>query len=971
MALKATKFSAAYRALNARQREAVDAIEGPVMVVAGPGTGKTQVLTLRIANIITSTDTDPGSILALTFTEKAASAMRERLTALIGSVAYNVRIGTFHGFCNDIIGRHPDAFPHIIGGLPLSDGDQLRIVEDIVASPDISLLRPAGRPESYVKGIIGTIGDIKGSLMDPVAFAVAVKGHVRSVGPEPTEAERRTVKRMQELATVYARYEEALAKTNRYDYADMLVNVAGILEKDKNLRLDIAERCQYILVDEHQDTNRLQNRIVQLLAEPFGSSKTKRGSPNIFVVGDLEQAIYRFQGASPENFMEFSARYPGCRVIRLADNYRSSQTILDAAEGISPGRSLKAQTRRKDTPVSLYAFTTPSSMERGIARLVQSALKKGTEPGSVAVLYRKNSEADGLVSALSALGIPSTVQSDQDVLGDNDIRKILTVARAALHIGEDAPLLEALHVDLMKVSPLDAARLGSVARAKHISAWEIIRSKKVLERLPAENKESVLAAFDTLKELARKLRNTDAVAGLQAVVDAISWVPRAVGSSRDTDAIARLQSLFDAVRAVVAADKHARLSDFLDFVDRMDRHDSDLAALGQGRADAVQLMTAHKAKGLEFDTVVISNAARGHWDDARKPAQLPLPLQIARATDEEDDIRKLFYVAVTRARQDLHIAWARRTGDGKSLEPSRFVAALPQKFTHVRDVGALEAAFPALSGRMKSAGPTFRQKEFIAQLTQERPLSVSAYNNFIECPWKYYFINLVRIPEAPGAKGEYGTAAHEAVRQFFDRLNEGKKPSRMDLVASFRVSLRRTPLAPHTIAQLDEQGTRALSGWYEQWKGTWVMPVKTEVSVDRVELAPGVWLTGKLDKVEFNTDGTVTVVDYKTKQPMSANAIRGVTKTSSGNEYRQLLFYKLLLDRHNAGAWHMTSGQIDFLEPAESGKYKKETFPITSGMTKDLAQDIVAAIKSIRSLKFWDKRCPDWTCRYCRLRDLM
>jgi DNA helicase II / ATP-dependent DNA helicase PcrA len=957
------EFRRQYQKLNPRQREAVDAIDGPVMVIAGPGTGKTTILTLRIANILAKTDAEPRSILALTFTDKAAFNMRSRLADTIGQAAYGVRISTFHAFCNEIIAQSPDNFPHIMGGTPLADGEQLGIIEDLLRADDIDLLRPAGRPESYVRSIIGAIGDIKGKGFTPRQFSQSIQS---------ADAEPKAIARMRELAHLYERYQKQLVEKNRYDYADMLVEVDRALEHDERLRMDLAEQYQWVLVDEHQDTNRLQNRIVQHIVE-------HDSAPNLFVVGDLEQAIYRFQGASPENFREFSKRYTSCCVIHLDTNYRSHQTILDAAHGISPGQgTLTTATNHPAMPIELYALSTPDAMEHAVAQLTAHAIAQGTPAGHIAVLYRKNKESDGLAAVFDNLNIPYAVQSDAEVLNNPEIVKLLAVIRAAHAIGTPAPLLEALHVDLLNVSPLDVVKVGQYARAEHLNPWDIVRSRRLLGRINAENADTLLAAYTTLRDAARIMRNTDATSALQAVVERIGWTAHATALPRGHEAIARLRALFGAVRAYTAGNKRAHLGDFLDALERMERHNADLAALAHPREDAVQLMTAHKAKGLEFDVVFIVNAVRGQWDDARKPPALPMPSQLRAADEDEDDVRRLFYVAATRARKRLCILWPQRTAEGKDLQPSRYVLAIPEPLRQACDTAPLERAYsagsiPTVMSHQRT--PALQQKEYIAQLLDEQPFSVTALNNFLQCPWKYYFVNLVRIPEAPTPKSEYGTAAHGALRTFFADITAEKRPTKTRLLATFITGLRRAPLPPATLKQLERKGREALSGWHDCWRSSWHPNVRTEESIDRVELVPGIVLTGKIDKVELLANGKVSVVDYKTKAPMSANEIRGMTRSATGNEYRQLLFYKILLDRWRVSTtgprWRMESGQIDFLEPNASGKYKKESFAIETAMTKELEHTIIETVGHIKELSFWNERCGDRHCHYCRLRDCM
>ncbi|MEK7513136.1 MAG: UvrD-helicase domain-containing protein, partial [Patescibacteria group bacterium] len=275
-------FESLYARLNHAQKEAVDAIEGPVMVVAGPGTGKTQVLTLRIANILRLTDVEPKNILALTFTESAAISMRRRLAEIVGSPAYSVVISTFHGFCNDIIKNYPEEFPRIVGSEHITEVDQIAVVEDILRGAALVELKPFGDPFYYLRSIAARINTLKREGVDAGRFQEIVKeerkafdalpeklhGNGAHAGNMKGEFRRllRKIEKNRELALVYAEYERRLAESRRYDYNDMIMEVLRALERNENLLLAFQEQHQYLLVDEHQDTNNAQNRIMELLA---------------------------------------------------------------------------------------------------------------------------------------------------------------------------------------------------------------------------------------------------------------------------------------------------------------------------------------------------------------------------------------------------------------------------------------------------------------------------------------------------------------------------------------------------------------------------------------------------------------------------------------------------------------------------------------------------------------------------------
>ena len=311
-------FEEAYARLNDEQRLAVDTIHGPVMVIAGPGTGKTEVLTVRIANILRKTKTPPEKILALTFTESGVAAMRRRLAELVQGDAYRVTISTFHGFANGVIRDYPDHFSHIIGSTNITEIDQVQIMEQLLDNLKLDLLRPFGDRYYYLRNILAAVNELKRQGVSPGDFTKIAADEKKSFYANPDlmnqsgkyEGKMKTkyasaarhVEKNIELAVVYAAYQVALRKAQQYDYSDMIMEVMVALERDSDLLRVLQDAYDYFLVDEHQDTNDAQNRIMELIAGG-------REEPNLFVVGDEKQAIFRFQGASLENFHYFKDRY--------------------------------------------------------------------------------------------------------------------------------------------------------------------------------------------------------------------------------------------------------------------------------------------------------------------------------------------------------------------------------------------------------------------------------------------------------------------------------------------------------------------------------------------------------------------------------------------------------------------------------------------------------------------------------------
>ena len=411
------RFEEEYKRLNKAQKEAVDAIDGPVMVVAGPGTGKTTILTLRIANILKKTDTRPENILALTFTEAASINMRRKLSEIISSRAYQVIINTFHSFTESIIRKYPEEFPRIISSRPIGEVDQISIIESLIDSTNLKILRPYGDPYLYTKDISSNIAILKREGLSPEEFSKLVKKEETNFRKIPDlyheggaykgkmkgeyQKLEKIIEKNKELSDVYKDYQNELLKRKFYDFSDMIMEVLKAVEKSKFLLQVLQEEYQYILVDEHQDTNNAQNKIIELLASYHAPD------PNLFVVGDEKQAIFRFQGASLENFLYFKNLYKNAKFITLSENYRSTQGILDSAHGLMPNSfQLQSNTKHKFEKISIYPFETPESETYFVVHDIKRKISEGIMPEEIAVLYRNNEDAFAISNLMKKVGIP-------------------------------------------------------------------------------------------------------------------------------------------------------------------------------------------------------------------------------------------------------------------------------------------------------------------------------------------------------------------------------------------------------------------------------------------------------------------------------------------------------------------------------------------------------------------------------------
>jgi len=1000
------EFDRQYARLNLKQRQAVDTIEGPVMVIAGPGTGKTSVLTLRVANILWKTDADPGSILALTFTESGAHSMRQKLVEVIGSAAYKVNIHTFHSFSNECIQTYPEEFPRITGSQPAGKLDQIRILEDIFDRGTFDMLKPHGNIYYYVHPVLSAISDIKRENVSTDRFADLVKGQELRFEEIPEkyhekgkfkgklkgeyERQRKLIAKNKELSYIYREYERSLAAEKIYDYDDMLLEMIAALGRRPEFSLMLQEEYQYILADEHQDANNAQNAILELLS-------SFHDEPNLFIVGDEKQAIYRFQGASLENFLYFKRKYPTAQLINLEENYRSTQAILDVSHSVienntSGGSSdidlrvrlIARASHAHERNIEIAALGSPESEADYVAECIDRDLQSGVAAQNIALLYRDNNDIEGFASALSRKGVPFVVLSDGDALRDEEMRKFMLFLRAIDSPHESRLLAMALHFSFLNADHLDAWKAIRYAETKRMALIDCLRSPKHLIDAGVEGGQKMAHLSRKIIEWGKFAKNENVVRATEKIADESGFIKSLIARPDSAEKLEVFDGVLREMRAMLQNHKGYGIADFLRLVDLLETHKVRIKS-GNRRpmTPSVHAMTAHKSKGLEFERVYIVRAEDGHWGNRRAKDLFDLPLRGEGIDDfqEIEDERRLFFVALTRAKRSITVTFSRTRADGKEQLPSQFIGELDRSLIENVDTSDFEKRRQMVSAKLDvrstdHRGVDIKDREYLRKLFFEEGLSVTALNNYLSCPWRYFFNNLVRLPKTPESYQLYGNAIHAALREFFDALSSGRVYGKNELVASFERELLHQPLSENESKDALKRGTKALSGYFDQYDGQWRTPVITEFNIAGVflDLSRGekMLIKGRLDKVEMLPGGTrVNVVDYKTGKPKSRNDILGETKSSEGNIKRQLNFYKLLLDRYEKGKYDMVSGEIDFVEPNERGKYKRELFEVRDEDVQAVEEEAKRVGDEISNFLFWDKNCDDPKCEWCDLSRLV
>jgi len=985
-------FNEAYAALNPAQKRAVDTIEGPVMVIAGPGTGKTQVLALRIAKILLETQMDPSNILALTFTDAGVKAMRERLHKYIGTQAYQVSIYTFHSFAERLIRDYPDAYLRVIGGRPASDLDKVSLVEAILSDGNFKLLRPLGDPSYYVSPIIRILGVLKKEYITPDIFVEIIErqekellaiekvhqkgAHTGKVRSEYTKKEK-TIAKNRELLRVYRAYEALLNQKRLYDFEDMIVETVKALEHNEDMLRDLQETYQYVLADEHQDVNGSQNRILELLC----NFHTR---PNIFVVGDEKQAIYRFQGASLENFLYFEDVFTDTQKIDLTLNYRSGQQILDAAHSLiavddGPLAALRlplVAEKVESSEVERREFSHQAVEDSWVIGEVESLLDRGTLPEEIAIIVRTNKEVEQFAALLRKEGIAVEASADGDILDHPITHAILNLIDATVSSHNEKALFALLHGSYWGITTNDVIKIVS-ARSYGNSLHSILSDESKLQELKVEHLNAAMNIVATLEE-ARSKESLEAPERiLEFLLQKSGFLDHAI-THDPIEAGRVIRRIYDEVQGMTLESKAATLKQVHAVFELHKKHRLPLnAPYISTHSNAVRVMTAHKSKGLEFTAVFVPHAVDTLWGGSVKRNYFDIPLTQHVNTalfDPIDDERRLFYVALTRTKRQLYLSCAETNTEGKVLVASRLLESLEKKYVKRKETRAEENGFDPLDHLKKGATPVSVDAELFKTHLEKKGLSATALNNYLRSPWDYVYRNVLRIPEVQALSMQFGTAIHGVMEYLsFAYASTQKMPSITQLKAHLEKELLKLPITATEFTQLHEKGLEVLVGYTQHIAQAMPAESKVEFALQvslqtGLENFPEVSLTGKIDRLDFDGKGNVIlVVDYKTGKYKTRNEIEGKTKNSNGDYKRQLTFYALLLSLYDKEGYACKKGMLTFVEPDAKGVIHEEFFEISEEEIDVLKNEIIRVTQEITTGSFLTTPCDPSVSNYCTL----
>ncbi len=1046
-------FDQRYQALNEDQKRAVDQTEGSLVVVAGPGSGKTELLGVRTANIIRKSEVPASSILCLTFTNAAAINMRERLFSLIGKDAFKVPIYTFHSFCLEIIESYPEFF---FRGVDYTLADQalkLEIIEGILdqlESDDplkkyhpeggyvylkdiersIYLLQDGGVIPEEFKNIIGknrqeltdvdkiveellgdrvskkTIEKINSFFEKKEAFkeedeqllplsfvveksllAAALSGETSAISEWKRKMTRRVdgrlvfrdttqIEKLESLSHVYSLYSEKMKEGAYYTFADMILEVVAVLSKNSDLRKELQERYLYFQVDEFQDTSGVQLKLLKLL-----SKNEIDEDPNVCVVGDDDQAIYRFQGADISNILDFRRYYPKSKMVVLLKNYRSIQRVIDTSRGVIKlaserlennfpeiNKELISQSKINKGEVYSYNFKTKEEELFFVAKKVKSKIEEGVCPEDIAVITRTHNEIKDALEYFNLLEIPSFAERKEDIFEKEEVLQIINLLKFSLFLlkkedeGIESLLPEILAYPFFEIKREVIWSVAKTAKEKNISWMSAMMDNKKTSDIG-----SFLIELSSLAKISSAEDVIDTIIGNKKCGKHLSnfknfYFNEKVKKNKNKEYFLLLSSLRAFIKIVKTHQrkKTIKVEDVIDLVNFYQKNNINIIDKNPlvTESSSVSLITAHSAKGREFKVVFIINCSQENWGREKVAGKIifPLNLPLEKAGSKKDDQIRLFYVATTRAKEELYITKHSAKSDGRVIGDLEFVAHL-EKWEKKEDVPENVATLNLNRGGILPFLDD--EKKLIKPLIDNYILSATGLIKYLNVatggPQNFFEDSLLRFPQKKTKMLSYGTVVHNLINETYIIFKkEGRILSKTEFLKLFEELLKKEHLAKNDFLEIKKRGEKDLSLYYLNKVKDFKESDIIEKNFKGQECRVGdIQITGKVDKIVL--DGNeVDVFDYKTGSPILTMSEKEEYKKIKIWQYKvQIIFYKLLIESSQEFVGRtVRRGFLDFITPKKGGEFINLEIEIDEGEVERVKKLIGVVRGKINQMDF-------------------
>lgn len=985
--------------LNNEQQEAVTHTSGPLLIIAGAGTGKTTVVTRRIAHLINEGIVEADEILALTFTDKAAGEMEERVEALLPSGYVDLWVSTFHGFGDRILREHALDVGLSNDYRLLSDTEQWLLLREHIDELELDYYKPKGNPTKFIQALVSHFSRLKDEDITPeqyLEFAEGLQLDLDSDGlvskkglSDEEKAKVDEAQRIMEVAKAYMHYQNLLRQNNAMDFGDLIVETIHLFQERPQLLEKYRQQFKYILVDEFQDTNYAQYDLIRLLAAP---------NNNLTVVADDDQSIYRFRGASTSNILEFKEDYPDSKNVSLVQNYRSVQAILDLSyefikhnnpdrleEKLGIDKRLQSNKEGDGIVEHLHSQSLEGEVNLVIDKIIEI---KNNEPDTswsdIAILVRANDSANTFIPVLERVGIPYQFMASQGLFAKPIILDVISFLKLLDNYHESRAMYRVLTYDIWNIPHEDIVKILEYGRKHTQSIYETCKEIRAVTSL---NESTYASVDDLLGHIGRMTEMARYKTVGEVVLKALEQTGylQHVTEKEDQEAaenVLYLNQFYKYIEAFEQSHAEKTVRSFILELVAM------IEAGEQGRLqpdyddgpDAVRIMTVHASKGLEFEHVFIANLVDKRFPAIGRREAIPVPEAVMKETLPEGDWhlqeeRRLFYVALTRAKRSVYLCSGEDYGGARKKKPSRFLVEAGFVDTEPQPTG--EVLF-GKEGESKQA-PQQEAAQSKGEVLEHKPttLSFTQLKAYESCPWQYRFAFLLRVPVPGKPSFSFGKTIHNTLYEFFRRMKESEDLSQGGLFdEADSNSEPAQPLTLDTMLEIYEEkwiaewyttktqreeyykkGKDLLKQFYELHVGNWPRVAELESGFS---LPIGDYkLKGAIDRVDFvqtaeeSEDGNaqVKVIDYKT----------GNFPKSGKKDMEQLYIYAMALQE----VFKMNPLKLSYYFVEDNKEIQEDFDP---AKLEKVTNWVLETAESLMSGDFTAK--PGFQCKYCDFKEI-
>lgn len=864
--------------INKQQKEAIEHAQGPLLIIAGAGTGKTTVITERIKHLTVKGLAKPSEILALTFTEKAAREMEERVDIALPYGYVQMWISTFHAFCDRVlrneavhIGLNPDF--HL-----LTKAESIVFLRRHLFDFKLDYFRPHGNPMKFLQAMLTHFNRLKDEDITPEEYQKYFKKTIFA------NAEER--KKTKELTNAFLLFEKLKQKEGAMDFADLISNTLKLFRLRKNILASYRKQFKYILVDEFQDTNITQNELAILLAGR---------KANLTCVCDDDQAIYRWRGAAVSNIIQFKKHFPKARIISLTKNYRSTQEILDRAydlikynnpdrlevkEGIN--KKLTSKRRIKGEKIKFFFTERVENEAEAVAIKIKKLVKSDNyDWKDIALLVRANNHAESFMRAFRIKGVPFQFLGPGQLFRQEEVKDLIAYLKLLSNYEDSVAMHRILSMDIFDLPARDLAAVRTFAKKSNSSLFEtceIITQKSPEPRNTSQRISISQKGIKKIKNIVNMIHRHMGLVSKNSAGQILFYFLEDTGllqkvsdyqTAKDEQKAQNLAKFFDKLKSYETEHEDTSVEAVLDWITmKMELGESPLATdTDWTQQNRVNILTTHSSKGLEFPIVFIVNLVSQRFPSRERKEKIPIPDKLIKEILPEGDAheqeeRRLFYVGMTRAQDMLFLTAAKYYGEGKRKKRiSPFV------------VEALKTDEETLisKGRISPANQLsiFDWEKIKTPKLKPLPtainyLSYSQINSFKTCPLQYRYRNVLQIPVPQSHAQSFGASIHNALADFYNLHKEGKNPKKKELFEALKLRWQSEGYAGKAHERRAfNKAKRTLGTYFEKAFDSRTKPLAIE-EIFKIRILPNLWLGGRIDRVDALSEGGLEIIDYKT-----------------------------------------------------------------------------------------------------------